>query len=66
VLAAEERVSRRGVDAHSTSGDAADVLPTGELVGLAKLTANWRSVVGDAALTKAEKEERRTGQQKLL
>jgi len=54
------------VDAHSTSGDAADVLPTGELVGLAKLTANWRSVVGDAALTKAEKEERRTGQHKLL
>jgi len=30
-------------------GELADVSPGGELAALAKLTANWRSVVEDAA-----------------
>lgn len=47
-------------------GDVADVSPTGELAALAKITANWRSVVEDAALTADEKEERKTGQKALF
>jgi len=43
-----------------------DVSPTGELAALAKLTANWRAVVEDAALTPLEREARRTGQQILF
>lgn len=39
--------------------------PTAELSALGKLTANWQSVVEDAALTVAEKDERKTGQRPL-
>jgi len=46
-------------------GEMADVSPTSELAALSKLTANWRSVVEDAALTPQERETRRTGQQTL-
>ncbi|MCD6437054.1 MAG: DUF1156 domain-containing protein, partial [Halomonas sp.] len=40
--------------------------PHHELAALAKLTANWRAVVEDAALTPLEREARRTGQQILF
>jgi putative DNA methylase len=43
-------------------GQVADVSPTSELAALSKLTANWRAVVEDAALTPQEREARRTGQ----
>ena len=46
-------------------GDLGDVSHTGELSALAKLTANWRSVIEDAALTPEESaklKERKTGQ----
>jgi len=46
-------------------GELGDVSPTAELAALGKLLANWQSVVEDAALTAAEKEERKTGQQPL-
>jgi putative DNA methylase len=46
-------------------GALADVSPSAELSALAKLTANWQSVVEDAALTMAEKEDRKTGQKRL-
>lgn len=46
-------------------GELGHVSPTAELSALAKLTANWESVVEDAALTGAEKEERKTGQRPL-
>jgi putative DNA methylase len=46
-------------------GDLMDVSPSSELTALGKLTANWRSVVEDAALTPLERAERRTGQQIL-
>jgi len=42
-----------------------DVSPTGEFAALAKLTANWRSVVEDAAIGPTKREERRTGQTRL-
>jgi putative DNA methylase len=47
-------------------GELANISPSAELAALAKLTANWRSVIEDATVTEAEKEDRRTGQQKLL
>ena len=46
-------------------GELADVSPTGELAALTKLTANWKSVVEDAALTAWERDAKRTGQQTL-
>jgi putative DNA methylase len=46
-------------------GELSDVSPTGELSVLTKLIANWRSVVEDAAIAPAEREDRRTGQSKL-
>ena len=46
-------------------GELADVSPSAELSALAKLTANWQSVVEDAALTVAEKEDRKTGQRRF-
>jgi putative DNA methylase len=46
-------------------GELGDVSPTGELAALARLTANWRSVVEDAAIGPAERDERRTGQTRL-
>jgi len=46
-------------------GELADVSPSAELSVLAKLMANWQSVVEDAALTVAEKEDRKTGQKRF-
>jgi putative DNA methylase len=46
-------------------GELADVSPSAELAALAKLTANWRSVVEDAVTTAAEREAKRTGQKTL-
>lgn len=46
-------------------GELSDVSPSGELAALAKLTANWRSVVEEAAMTPEERDERRTGQKQL-
>jgi len=43
-------------------GQVADVSPTSELAALQELTANWRAMVEDAALTPLEREARRTGQ----
>ena len=47
-------------------GELGDISPTGELAALAKLMANWQSVVEDAALTTGEKEERKKGQKQLI
>lgn len=46
-------------------GELAGVSPSAELSAVAKLTANWQSVVEDAALTMAEKEDRKTGQKRF-
>lgn len=46
-------------------GELSDVSPSGELAALARLTANWRSVVEEAAMTPEERDERRTGQKHL-
>ena len=46
-------------------GELMDISPSSELAALGKLTANWRSVVEDAAITPIEREVRRTGQQIL-
>jgi len=46
-------------------GELGEVASGTELAALTKLTANWRSVVEDAAVTPAEREDRRTGQSKL-
>jgi putative DNA methylase len=47
-------------------GELDDISSTAELSALAKLTANWRSVVEDAAQTTGEKEERKKGQKQLI
>jgi hypothetical protein len=47
-------------------GDLTDVSPTGELAALAKRTANWRSVIEDATVTPQEREDAKSGQQRLL
>lgn len=46
-------------------GELGEMSPTAELSALAKLTANWQSVIEDAALTTGEKEERK-GQKQLI
>jgi len=46
-------------------GELGDVSPTAELSALGKLTANWQSVIEDAAQTTGEKEERKKGQTQL-
>jgi len=46
-------------------GELIQVSRGSELAALAKLTANWRAVVEDAALTHLEREARRTGQKTL-
>jgi hypothetical protein len=46
-------------------GELGEVASGDELAALMKLTANWRSVVEDASVTAAEREDRRTGQSKL-
>jgi len=50
----------------SKGGELGDVSPAAELSALAKLTANWQSVIEDAALTTGEKEERKKGQKQLI
>jgi len=46
-------------------GELADVSPSAELSVLAKLMANWQSVVEDAALIVGKKEDRKTGQKRF-
>lgn len=46
-------------------GDLGEVSPTGELSALARLTANWRSVVEDAGVSPIEVEARRRGQKQI-
>jgi len=46
-------------------GELTDVSPSAELSALAKLMANWRSLIEDAAMTSAERDERKTGQKPL-
>jgi putative DNA methylase len=43
-------------------GNLSDISPTGELSALAKLMANWKSVIEDAALTPIETAVRKSGQ----
>jgi putative DNA methylase len=43
-------------------GELGDVSPTAELAALAKLTANWRSVIEDADLAPSQRAARRAGQ----
>ena len=47
-------------------GEMPDISPTGELAALAKLTANWRSVVEDNAVTQTEQADRKRGQKTLF
>ena len=47
-------------------GEIGDISSTSELSALGKLTANWQSVIEDAAQTSGEKEERKTGQKQLI
>jgi putative DNA methylase len=47
-------------------GEMTDISPTGEMAALAKLTANWRSVVEDNAMTQTEQADRKRGQGKLF
>lgn len=47
-------------------GELGDVSPTAELAALAKLTANWRSVIEDADVTTVQREDRRKGQDQLF
>jgi putative DNA methylase len=47
-------------------GELGGFSPTGELAALAKLTANWRSVVEDNAVSQAEQADRKHGQRKLF
>lgn len=46
-------------------GELADVSPSAELSVLAKLMANWQSVVEDAAMTAGEKDDRKIGQKRF-
>ena len=43
-------------------GELANVSPSAELAALAKLTANWRSVIEDATVTAQEREDARSRQ----
>lgn len=47
-------------------GELGDVSPTAELSALAKLTANWQSVVEGAVISPVEQADRRKGQERLL
>ena len=47
-------------------GELGDISPHAELSALAKLTANWKSVIEGAALTLEEKKEQKTGQRSLF
>jgi hypothetical protein len=43
-------------------GELSDVSPSIEQSALAKLMANWRSLIDDASVTSAERDERKKGQ----
>jgi putative DNA methylase len=47
-------------------GELGDISPTAELSALGKLTANWQSLIEDAALTTGEREEKKVGQKQLI
>ncbi len=47
-------------------GELGEVSPTAELSALGKLTANWQSVVEEAALTPGQREEKKVGQKQLI
>ena len=47
-------------------GELNDISPVGEMAALAKLTANWRSVVEDNVFTPREQAERKSGQRRLF
>ena len=47
-------------------GELGDISPTAELSALAKLMANWQSIIEEAVLTPSEKHERKTGQRQLI
>jgi putative DNA methylase len=47
-------------------GELGDISPTGELAALAKLTANWRSVVEDNVFAPDERADQKRGQGKLF
>lgn len=47
-------------------GELADISPTAEQAALAKLTANWRSVVEDAATSAAERIDQKRGQRRIF
>jgi hypothetical protein len=44
----------------------ADISPTGEMAALAKLTANWRSVIEDNVVPVKERVEKKRGQGRLF
>ena len=46
-------------------GELGEVASGGELAALTKLTANWRSVVEDADVTRVDLEARRAGQSRI-
>lgn len=47
-------------------GELDDISPTGELAALAKLTANWRSVIEDNVVTARQRADRKAGQTSML
>ncbi len=47
-------------------GELPDVSPSGELAALTKLLANWKSVVEEATLSAQEREDQKSGQQRML
>jgi putative DNA methylase len=47
-------------------GELSDLSPTGELAALAKLTANWRSVIEDNVFSPTERAERKRGQRRIF
>jgi putative DNA methylase len=47
-------------------GELGDISPTGELAALAKLTANWRSVIEDNVFTPEERTDRKRGQRSMF
>ena len=47
-------------------GEMGDISPTAEMAALAKLTANWRSVVENNALTQTQQADRKRGQLPLV
>ena len=47
-------------------GELGDISPTAELSALGKLMANWQGVVENAALTPAQREEKKVGQKQLI